>query len=272
MIVCPLISGSSGNATYIESGATRLLVDCGATGAQIEKALRSIEVEPHSLTALLVTHSHDDHVRGLGILSRRYNLPIHASIGTWKDIMKRNKIGSIAPKNIAVFDTSKPQNLLKFGAITTRFFSTPHDADDSVGYVFSDGETSFGLSTDFGHVTPGIRAALLGCSVVLLESNYDPYMLEHGPYPKQLQERIAGAYGHLSNDDAGNFAVELVRSGTKYIYLGHLSEHNNTQELAYQTVARQLREAGVALQQDCDACDCAVYMTRRYEPSRKLVF
>ena len=263
MIVCPLISGSSGNATYVESGDARILVDCGGAGAQIENALRAIDVDPSTLTCMLVTHSHDDHIRGLGVMSRRYRLPIFASVGTWDEIIKRDKIGHVDAKNIRVFQSAHVGDVLDFGSIAASFFSTPHDAYDSVGYVLSDGKKRFGMATDFGHVTPGIRSSLLGCDVVLLEANYDVDMLWKGPYPYPLKVRIAGNDGHLSNVDAGDFAVELVKSGTQTVFLGHLSEHNNTQQIAYRTVESAILGAGVALRQDC-----MVYMTRRYEPSR----
>ena len=267
MIVCPLVSGSSGNATLVVGGGVSLLVDCGATGATIERALNSLGYNPRELTAVLVTHAHDDHVKGLGVISRRYNLPIYASVGAWEEIMKRDKIGTISAKNVRVFQSIKVNEPLCFGDLAARFFSTPHDAYDSVGYVFSDGKASFGLATDFGHVTPGIRSALHGCQVVLLESNYDEDMLWKGPYPYPLKTRIAGCYGHMSNPDAGDFAIELAQKGAQHIFLGHLSVHNNTQELAYHTVEEKLLAADVDPRRDC-----MVYMTRRYEPSRLLEF
>lgn len=263
MLVCPLISGSSGNATYVESGSARVLVDCGGTGAQIEKALRAVCADPQKLTGLLVTHSHDDHVRGLGVFSRRYNLPIFASVGTWDELLKRDKIGRVDSKNIRVFQSARTDEPLDFGDLSASFFSTPHDAYDSVGFVLSDGRRSFGIATDFGRVTPGIRAALLGCDGVLLEANYDADMLWKGPYPYPLKTRIASAQGHLSNEDAGSFAIELIRGGTKTIFLGHLSEHNNTQPIAYRAV-----DAAVVGADDALRKECMIYMTRRYEPSR----
>ena len=267
MIVCPILSGSSGNATYVESGSTRVLIDAGAPGSNIESNLRRVGVNPETLTCLLATHAHQDHIRGIGVLSRRYNLPIYASVGVWEELLKptgRTSIGRISKCFIKVFQ-SAASDVLDLGNIKATYFSTPHDSSGSVGYVLSDGICRFGLATDFGHVTSMIRRQLLGCDVVLLEANYDREMLVHGPYPYQLQQRILGPLGHLDNEDAGRFAAELIRNGTKYIFLGHLSEQNNTQELAYHTVARILRESNVTPQETCK-----IYMTRRYEPSRKL--
>ncbi|MGI6402201.1 MAG: MBL fold metallo-hydrolase [Thermoguttaceae bacterium] len=263
MIICPLISGSSGNATYVASGETRILVDCGGSGVQIEKAMRSIGADPSRLDAILVTHSHTDHIKGLGVLARRYRVPLHASVGTWEEIQRRNKIGVVPGKQLKIFQTGAAREI-RFESIVVKAFSTPHDADDSVGYVFSDGQTSFGLATDIGSVTRDIRAALLGCDYVLLEANYDEKMLWEGPYPYPLKKRIAGPKGHLSNAEAAKFAVELLKNGAQTILLGHLSEHNNTPSIAYKTVSAAISKAGL------DITRQPVYMTRRHEPSRLL--
>ncbi len=264
MIVCPILSGSSGNATYVESGSSRVLVDAGGTGIAIETNLRQIGVDPRSLTSLLVTHAHDDHIRGLGVLSRRYGLPIYASEGVWKQI-ETGKLGRISTRFIKRF-RSFNGGVVDLGDLRATYFSTPHDSYDSVGYVLDDGSAKFGIATDIGHVTPNMRERLSGCDVVLLEANYDYEMLVNGSYPYPLKQRILGPEGHLDNRDAGKFAVELVRNGVRHLFLGHLSENNNSQELAYRAVRDALLEAGVDLDKDCD-----VYMTRRYEPSRKLV-
>ncbi len=265
MIVCPLFSGSSGNSTYVEHGASRILVDCGGSGKQIENALKAIDVDPRRLTAIVVTHSHDDHIRGVGVLSRRYDLPVYASVGTWDYLIKRNKIGSVATKNIRVFQSGKTNEALDLGDVAATYFPTPHDAYDSVGYVFSDGKSTFGFATDVGHVAANVRNALLGVDAALLEANYDEEMLWGGPYPEDLKARIASKKGHLSNLDAASFAVELVKSGVKTLYLGHLSEHNNTPMIAQCTVAEVLGDGGVVPQKDC-----ALYVANRYTPSQRL--
>jgi len=263
MTICPLLSGSSGNATYVASGSTRVLIDAGATGSQLENSLRQIGVEPSSLTCLLATHAHQDHIMGLGVLSRRYDLPIYASVGVWDDLIRDCKIGRISPCFIKVFQSIHTERELDLGDLRAKYFSTPHDAYDSVGYVLTDGKNSFGLATDFGHITPCVRKSLLGCDVVLLEANHDVEMLMNGPYPYPLKQRILSDEGHLCNEAAGLFAVELVRSGVKKIYLGHLSQHNNTQRLAYDSVKRALLDAGIEPPRDVE-----VYMTRRDAPSR----
>ena len=267
MFVCPLFSGSSGNATYVSSGSTRILVDCGGSCRAVERELQKLDVTLDSIDCILVTHAHSDHVKGLEIVSKRYHIPIYGSIGTWQELMRSYKIPSVKKENIRVFRTSGAQKTLDLGDLQATFFSTPHDALDSVGYVLDDGAAKFGFATDLGRVSPGVRQNLTGCDVVLLEANYDLKMLQNGPYPYPLKERIRGAYGHLSNDDSGKFAADLVQSGVKTLYLGHLSEHNNTIDLAYRTVCAQMQTEGVNPKSDCQ-----IFMTRRHEASRALTF
>lgn len=265
MIICPLLSGSSGNATYVASGSTRILIDAGASGASLEANLREIGVDPSDLTHILVTHAHDDHIRGVGVMSRRYGLPLYASEGVWTEMTRGARIGRVPTRFMKVFCSTRRQTL-HLGDVDVDYFSTPHDAYDSVGYVVSDGDVKFGIATDFGFVTPSIRQSLSPCDAVLLEANYDYDMLWNGPYPYLLKQRVAGPRGHLDNRDAGQFAAELARQRARYIYLGHLSEHNNTQRLAYDAVKKCFDESELELEKDC-----FVYMTRRYKPSRLLV-
>lgn len=264
MIVCPLISGSSGNCTYVESGKTRVLIDAGAPGSNIEDLLRRIDVDPSSLTAILATHSHADHYKGIGVTSRRFDLPVYASIGVWDELMKNNLIGRIASKNIKVF-RSVDGGALDIGDLQAVYFPTPHDAYDSVGYVLDNGKTKFGFATDLGHITPTVRKKMIDCDAALLEANYDYQMLIDGPYPYPLKRRIMGPEGHLDNKDAAAFAVDLAKQGMRYIFLGHLSEHNNTMNIAFHTVEDAMFAADVDPRKDC-----MVYMTKRYEPSRVL--
>ena len=267
MFVCPLFSGSSGNATYVASGSTRILVDCGVSCRAIENELKKLDVAFSSISAILVTHAHCDHIKGLEVASKRFRVPIYASEGTWNVLLGEYRVTSVKKENIRTFRSVGEKKPLDLGDVQARFFPTPHDAKDSVGYVLDDGKSKFGFATDLGRITAGVRQQLLGCDVVLLEANYDQEMLDNGPYPYPLKERIRGAYGHLSNDDSGKFAAELVQSGVKTLYLGHLSEHNNTVELAYRTVCNEILGEGVNPKSDCE-----IYMTRRREASRALEF
>jgi phosphoribosyl 1,2-cyclic phosphodiesterase len=266
MKVCPLFSGSSGNATLVASGSTRVLVDCGVSCSALQRELAKVDVELRDVDAILITHAHDDHVKGLNVVAKRCDAPVYASIGTWTELQSRGKAESVAKKNARIFHSLDASPLV-LGDLQAKYFSTPHDADDSVGYVLEDDHSSFGFATDLGRVTPAVRKALLQCDVVLLEANYDEKMLECGPYPYPLKQRIRSPYGHLSNVDSGKFAATLVESGVGQLFLGHLSAHNNTIELAYKTVAKELTQAGVN-----PKSDCAIYMTRRMEASRTLEF
>lgn len=227
---CSLFSGSSGNSIYIDVSGTKILFDAGLSGVKIEKALGTIGVTADELSAVFVSHEHIDHVRGVGVLSRRYNLPVYANEKTW--LAMESLVGKVGAANICYFKTGEE---LRIGEANVRAFSTPHDAAESVGFCVSDGDKRVAIATDIGHMTDGILNCLMGCELVLLESNHDLRMLEVGSYPYPLKRRIKGDFGHLSNDAAGEVAVRLAKSGTKRLFLGHLSQENNYPELAYIT-------------------------------------
>ena len=214
----PLFSGSSGNALYVGCNDAQILVDAGMSGTRVCTELARVGIDPRCLDAILVTHEHADHIKGIGILSRKYDLPVFATEGTWQAMY--NKIGPIADKNRILFE---PEQDFFIGSIDVTPFSTPHDAAQSVGYTFELDGAKLAVATDLGCVRDGWLNHVLGSDAVLLESNYDPDMLKAGPYPYELKKRIMSRHGHLSNDDAGAVAVELVRSGTRQIILGHLS-------------------------------------------------
>ena len=231
----PLFSGSSGNSIYVGNGNTNLLVDAGVAAARILDALKGIGVAPGSLDALLVTHEHSDHIKGVGILSRKLDLPVYATNDTW--CAMEGKIGAVSPKNKRVISAEQDFYL---GDINVTPFSIPHDAADPVGYRFDCGGARFCIATDIGYVREQWMQYILGCDAVMLESNYDPAMLAAGSYPYVLKQRISSRKGHLSNDDAGAAAVRLAEKGTELIILSHLSKENNFPELALQTVSNVL--------------------------------
>lgn len=241
----PLFSGSSGNAIYVGCGDTHLLVDAGLSGTKIISELRKIGVDAANLTAILTTHEHSDHTRGLGILSRKFDLPIYATNGTWQGI--GDKIGAIDPRNRCEITANRDFFL---GELNILPFSTPHDAFDPVGFRFSLGAAVFSIATDLGCIKKSWMNAVLGSDAVLLESNYDPGMLQAGSYPYDLKRRILSNRGHLCNDDAGIAAVELVRSGVKHIVLGHLSKENNFPDLARCCCENALHAAGLEIDED----------------------
>ena len=243
----PLFSGSSGNSIYVGCDGAHILVDAGISGTRIAKALESIGVAPGSLSGILVTHEHSDHIQGIGVLSRKYDVPIYATEGTWAAM--EGKIGAVQSKNICLIE---PEISFFLGPIEIMAFSTPHDAADSVGYAFELDSAKFALATDIGCVRDSWFKHVKGSDAVLLESNYDPDMLKAGPYPYDLKKRILSRRGHLSNDDAGETAAELVKAGARQIVLGHLSKENNFPELALKSSEIAMMAEGIEVGRDVD--------------------
>lgn len=247
----PLFSGSSGNSVYVTDGSTKLLIDAGMSCARIASELRDIGADPKDISAILITHEHSDHIKGAGIFARKYGTPIYATEGTWRAM--DDKLGDIPTGNRCILE---PGTDFFVGGMNVQPFSTPHDAADSVGYVIaSSSGARFGLATDIGCVRGGWLDAVSGCAAVLLESNYDPGMLQAGRYPYELKRRIMSRKGHLSNDDAAEAALSLITSGTRQLVLGHLSKENNFPELAYRCCASALERDG--------AGDISLYVANR---------
>jgi len=236
----PLFSGSSGNAIYVGCGNTHILVDAGLSGTRITNELAKIGLHPSQLSAILVTHEHTDHSQGVGILSRKYHLPVYATEGTWDGMAA--KIGNVDANARCMV---VPEQDFYLEGLNIMPFATPHDANQSVGYVFEAAGTKFAIATDLGCIKKGWMNHVRGADAVLLESNYDPDMLQAGPYPYDLKRRILSTRGHLCNDDAGSCALELVNAGARHIVLGHLSKENNFPELARQCTDQALRVGGV---------------------------
>lgn len=242
---CSLVSGSSGNCQYIETNNTRLLVDAGLSGRRIESLLKSIGVEPSSLDGILITHEHMDHIKGVGVLSRRYDLPIYANKNTWLEMEKM--IGEVDIKNIRVFETGKFLNINDIDIQPIKIF---HDAVEPVGYVFYYRKVKLSMVTDTGWVNDDIKSAIKGSNLYLMESNHDINMLKEGSYPWYLKKRILSTRGHLSNDDAGRILGEVVSGNGEVVLLGHLSKENNTEYLAYETVKERILSQGIDINRD----------------------
>lgn len=237
---CPLFSGSSGNALYLGCENTHILIDAGMSGAKITAEMERAGLSPADLSAILITHEHSDHIAGAGILSRRYGLPIYANEATWEAM--RDKLGNIPDKNVRTFETGSGFHI---GELEITPFATPHDAAEPVGYSFYAGRNKLSIATDLGNVRESWLKHVEESDLVLLEANHDVDMLKAGRYPYELKRRILGAKGHLSNDAAGQAAVELVRRGVRSIVLGHLSGENNFPELAYQSVCCMLESEDI---------------------------
>ena len=245
----PLFSGSSGNSIYAGCDGGHLLVDAGVSCARVVAELRRIGVGPAQLSGVLVTHEHIDHIRGVGVLSRKFDLPVFATEGTWAAM--EEKLGGVSLKNVRVLE---PMQDFYLGGMDVMAFGIPHDAAQPVGYTITLGGARLSVATDIGCVRESWLSVAAGSDAVVLESNYDPDMLRAGPYPYALKQRILGRRGHLANDDAGRAAVALAQGGARQIVLGHLSKENNFPELAEKSCALALEGEGVRLGEDVSLC------------------
>ncbi len=246
MIFCPLYSGSSGNCLFVQYGSTRLLIDAGRSGRMITDALKFIGVEPESISALLITHEHSDHIAGAGILARRYGFPVYATEKTWQAM--DGKLGSIPAGVRRVFDRESDFYL---GDIGVEPFAIPHDAAEPCGFRLWGGGVSLATATDIGRYTESVHSAIAGSDLILLESNHDPDMLRSNPhYSMTLKKRILSGHGHLSNEDCAEAIVKLAEAGSRSIILGHLSGENNTPSLALTTSENRVEIEGMRLGED----------------------
>jgi phosphoribosyl 1,2-cyclic phosphodiesterase len=236
-----LFSGSSGNAVFVECGGARLLVDAGVPARRVAAELDSLAVDPVSLCGVLVTHEHSDHISGVGALSRRFNVPVYAAERTWHAMAGR--LGEIAQRNVRVFE---PGQDFYIRGLNVMPFRTPHDAADPVGFSLSAGRCKLSVATDIGCASKSWMREVENSDVLLIESNHDVGMLEASRYPYELKRRILGRRGHLSNDEAALAVLKLCERGVRNFILGHLSGENNYPDLAFESVAATLREAGIA--------------------------
>ncbi len=243
MQFCTLFSGSSGNCAYLSTDRGGLLIDCGMSGRQTLEALQAARLDISSIHALLITHEHNDHIKGAGIISRKLHIPIYATEGTWEG-MERT-LGELPKHHRMVIAEGESFFLNDIEAVP---FHIPHDANEPTGFRFYIGRHSVAVATDLGHFSKFVYQAVEGADIVLLESNHDPEMLKNNPsYPARLKTRILGRKGHLSNEAGAQAAVKLAHSGTKHLLLGHLSQENNTPEIAYQVVSAALTDAGAVI-------------------------
>jgi phosphoribosyl 1,2-cyclic phosphodiesterase len=232
-----LASGSKGNAIWIEAGEARIMVDAGLSCREIERRMALAGLKPARLTAVLVSHEHRDHVAGVGVLARRYRLPIYmnrATLGACRD-----QLGKVQVRH---FTTGEGFEL---DGLAIRPFSVSHDAADPVGFTFIFEGMKLGLATDLGVATNLVKDHLRSCQALILESNHDPRMLLDGPYPWELKRRVQGRRGHLSNPDAAKALAEIKHAGLAQVVLAHLSETNNLPDKALAEVGPVLsRPAG----------------------------
>lgn len=221
-------SGSRGNATLIESGGYRLLVDNGFGLRELETRLHSLGVHPTEIEALLLTHEHGDHAKGVAALANRYAVTIWTTPGTWRALG--------APEVPRLRLLSGHNGSIRLGPIRVLPYPVPHDAREPVQFVFECPEARLGMLTDAGTITSHVRDILADCDALLLESNHDPELLRRGPYPAALQRRVGGPFGHLSNLQAASLLDRLPNARIRHLCLAHISEKNNNPELVMASI------------------------------------
>ena len=231
--VAALGSGSSGNSLLVQAGSTTLLVDCGFTMKEAIARMYGLGISPSDIDAVLVSHEHGDHVKGVGPLSRKFALPVWCTHGTYHKA-RDNRFASVR-----LFHAHEP---FQIGDIGVDPFPTPHDAAESCQFVFEAHDARFANVTDLGACTPHVTEKLSGVHGLVVECNYDNEMLVNGPYPPSLQARIRSNYGHLGNDQAGVLLKQLDHPDLQCILLGHLSEQNNSDAIALETIQNHLDE------------------------------
>jgi phosphoribosyl 1,2-cyclic phosphodiesterase len=238
-------SGSRGNATLVEAGDTCVLIDCGFAAREFAARCERLEFDPARLSAILVTHEHGDHTRGVGAVARRFDLPVCLSHGTWHAC----RLGALpSPRRFAAHDGA-----FAIGELSIQPVPVPHDAREPIQFVFRHRSSAFGVLTDLGSVTPRIVEAFDGVDALLLECNHDPTLLAQGPYPPSLQARVGGRFGHLANAQAAQLLGAIDHARLRHLVAGHLSEQNNHPDLAraaLENVAEGIGERLSLLMQD----------------------
>lgn len=237
MRLCSIASGSSGNCIYVGTEATHLLVDAGISGKKIEGGLNEIDLTGREIDGILITHEHADHIAGLGVIARKYHIPIYATKGTIEAIKKYGNVGKIDEELFRILEPDK-KTIIKDMVINPMRIS--HDAAEPVGYRFTYGNKRVAVCTDLGVYNDYTVECLKGLDAILLEANHDVNMLQVGPYPYYLKQRILGDKGHLSNENSGKLLCRILHDNLKKIFLGHLSKENNFPELAYEAVRMEI--------------------------------
>lgn len=237
MNLCSITSGSSGNCIYVGSANTHLMIDAGISGKRIENGLNQIGLKTADMNGILVTHEHSDHIGGLGVVARKYGIPIFATKGTIHAIKKSKAVGNIPESLFREIEADKD---FQVEELTVRPFSVSHDAAQPVAYRISREDKCIAVATDLGKYDDYIIDNLRDLDVLLLEANHDINMLQVGSYPYYLKQRILGDRGHLSNELSGRLLEQVISEKLKAVVLGHLSKENNYEELAYETVRLEI--------------------------------
>lgn len=263
MELCSIASGSSGNCICVGTEASHLLVDAGISGKRIETGLNSVGLKTSEMEAILVTHEHIDHIAGLGVLARRYGLPIYGTQGTLDAVLSVKSVGRI---DEALLHPILPGQEFEIGDMTVHPIAISHDAADPVAYLMRTDSQKIGVITDLGTYDDALVDQLQDLDILLLEANHDVRMLQTGSYPYPLKQRILGDQGHLSNVLSGQLLGRLLHDRFKAVVLGHLSKENNYAELAYETVRLEVSMGENPYKGD----DFPIYVAKRSEASRMI--
>lgn len=259
-----IASGSSGNCIYVGSDTTHLLVDTGISKKRTEEGLAALDISMRNMDGILITHEHIDHIGGLGVVSRKYDIPIYATEKTIDAILNTKSVGKI---ELDLFHPVKADEPFTIKDIRCNPMRISHDAADPVGYRFKCGTKQVAVATDMGTYTEYTVECLKGMDALLLEANHDVHMLQVGPYPYPLKQRILGDRGHLSNERSGKLLSRLLHDNLKAILLGHLSQENNLPQLAYETVRLEINMDETPYKAD----DFNIMVARRSAPSEPII-
>lgn len=263
MELVSIASGSSGNCIYVGTDNTHIIIDAGISGKKIEEGLNDIGLKTSEMDGILITHEHADHIASLGVLARRYGLPIYATAGTIEGILSYQNIGKL-PEGL--FREIKADENFSINDVDIRPVKISHDANEPVAYRFNHDNHSVGVCTDLGIYDDYTVEAFYGVNALLLEANHDVNMLQVGRYPYYLKRRILGDKGHLSNELSGQFLCRLLNDDLDTVLLGHLSAENNLAELAYETVRLEILMDENKYKPD----DFRINIASRYEHSAKI--
>ncbi|MFE8697672.1 MBL fold metallo-hydrolase [Cytobacillus sp. FJAT-53684] len=245
-----LASGSTGNAILVATEDHSFLIDAGLSGKQMEALFQKVGREIGNLSGILVTHEHSDHIKGVGILARKYRLPVYANQKTWQAM--DGLIGQVPLEQKFIFDM---ETVKTFGSLDIESFGVSHDAADPMFYVFHQGEKKIVLITDTGYVSDRMKGLISNADAYVFESNHDVQMLRMGRYPWSIKRRILSDVGHVSNEDAAIAMSEVAGDRTKRIYLAHLSQDNNMKDLARMSVEQTLESRGIRVGEQFELYD-----------------
>lgn len=260
MRLCSIASGSSGNCIYVGSDTTHLLVDIGISAKRAEQGLHTLGLTGRDLDGIFITHEHSDHISGLGVMARKYGLPIYATEGTIEAIKESKSLGKVDESLFCCVHADEKKSIKDLVVDPMRI---SHDAAQPVAYRIHYGNKKVGIATDLGIYNDYTAECLRDMDALLLEANHDVNMLQVGPYPYYLKKRILGDRGHLSNENSGKLLSRLLHDNLQTVMLGHLSQENNLPELAYETVRIEITMGDNSYKAD----DFPIQVARRNEPS-----